>query len=100
MEEMFMNRKADKKQVFAGLIVVMVLLFVLGLILVLASTSMGMKTAQTEVQRNGGSMDTAMYQYILENAAESYRIAGAILAMISGVGLLLAGMVNYKQKKS
>lgn len=100
MEEMFMDRKPDKEQVFAGLIVVLILLFVLGLILVLASTSIGLKTAQAEIQRNGGSMDTAMYQYILNSAAESYRIAGAILALISGVGILLAGMESYRKRKS
>ena len=100
MEEMFMDRKPDKKQMFAGLLVVLVLLFVLGLILILASTSIGQKTAQIEIQRNGGSMDTMMYQYFLNGAAASYRVTGAILSLISGVGVLLAGMLNYLQRKN
>ena len=41
-----------------------------------------------------------MYQYIMTNTAESYRIVGAILALITGVGALLAGYVGYKQKKA
>ena len=35
----------------------------------------------------------------MTNTAENYRIVGAILALISGVGLLLAGVANDRQKK-
>ena len=69
--EMFLDQKPDKKQ-----------------------------TYNAELTKNGGLMDTAMYQYIMTNTAESYRIVGAILALITGVGALLAGYVGYKQKKA
>ena len=39
------------------------------------------------------------YNYIMTNTAENYRIVGAILALISGVGLLLAGVANDRQKR-
>jgi hypothetical protein len=96
--EMFLDQKPDKKQTYTGVMVVLILLFVLGLVLVLASATIGLSTANAELTKNGGSMDTAMYQFVLTNAAESYRIVGAILALITGVGALLAGMVGYKQK--
>lgn len=97
--EMFIDQKRDKKQTYTGVLVVLILLFILGLILVLVSAAVGISTANAEMVKNGGSMDTAMYQYITSNTAESYRIVGAILSMITGVGALLAGMVGYKQRK-
>ena len=98
--EMFMDQKPDKRQTYTGVMVVLVLLFVLGLVLVLTSATIGLSTASAELAKNGGSMDTAMYQYIMSNTAESYRIVGAILALITGVGALMAGFAGYKQKKA
>ena len=98
--EMFIDQKADKKQTYTGVMVVLVLLFVLGLVLVLTSASIGLSTASAELAKNGGSMDVTMYQYIMSNTAESYRIVGAILSLITGVGALLAGFAGYKQKKA
>ena len=98
--EMFMDRKPDKKQTYTGMMVVLVLLFVLGLVLVLTSATIGLSTANAELAKNGGSMDTAMYQYIMSNTAESYRLVGAILAVITGVGALLAGWAGFQQRKA
>lgn len=99
MEEMFMKEPKDPKKVYTGILVVLVLLFVLGLVLVLTSAAIGLSTAHTEVAKNGGSLDTTLYNYIMTNTAENYRIVGAILALISGVGLLLAGVANDRHKK-
>ena len=98
--EMFIDQKPDKKQTYNGVMVVLVLLFVLGLVLVLTSATIGLTTANAELTKNGGSMDSTMYQYIMSNTAESYRIVGAILAIITGVGALMAGFVGYKQSKN
>ena len=98
--EMFLDQKPDKKQTYTGMMVVLVLLFVLGLVLVLTSATIGLSTANAELAKNGGSMDTAMYQYIMSNTAESYRLVGAILAVITGVGALLAGWAGFQQRKA
>jgi hypothetical protein len=98
--EMFIDQKPDKKQTFTGLIVVLVLLFVLGLLLTLTSATIGLSTANAELAKNGGSMDTAMYQYIMSNTAESYRLVGAILAVITGLGAIMSGVAAYIQKKA
>lgn len=97
--EMFLDQKPDKKQTYSGMVVVLVLLFVLGLVLVLTSATIGLSTANAELAKNGGSMDTAMYQYVMSNTAESYRLVGAILAVITGVGALLAGWAGFMQRK-
>ena len=98
--EMFIDQKPDKKQTFTGLIVVLVLLFVLGLLLTLTSATIGLSTANAELAKNGGSMDTAMYQYIMSNTAESYRLVGAILAVITGLGAIMSGFAAFIQKKA
>ena len=98
--EMFLDQKPDKKQTYTGVMVVLILLFMLGLVLVLTSATIGLSTANAEMAKNGGVMDAAMYQYIMSNTAESYRIVGAILSLITGVGALLAGLVGYKQKNA
>jgi len=98
--EMFIDQKPDKKQTFTGLIVVLVLLFVLGLLLTLTSATIGLSTANAELAKNGGTMDTAMYQYIMSNTADSYRLVGAILAVITGLGAIMSGVAAYIQKKA
>ena len=100
MEEMFMKEKQDPKKVYTGVLVVLVLLFVLGLVLVMTSAAIGLSTAHAEVVKNGGSLDTTLYNYIMTNTAENYRIVGVIVSLISGVGVLLAGVANYRQKKA
>lgn len=97
--EMFIDQKLDKKHTYSGIMVVLVLLFVLGLVLTLSSASIGQSTASAELMKNGGTMDTSMYQYIMTSTAESYRLVGAILSIISGVGALMAGFADYKQRK-
>lgn len=98
--EMFIDQKPDKKHLFTGVVVVLVLLFVMGLLLTLTSATIGLSTANAELAKNGGSMDSAMYQYIMSNTAESYRIVGAILAVITGIGAIMAGVAGYLQKKA
>lgn len=98
--EMFIDQKPDKAKTYTGVMVVLILLFLLGLVLVLTSATIGLSTANAELAKNGGSMDTAMYQYIMSNTAESYRLVGAILAIITGVGALLSGWVGYQQRKA
>ena len=100
MEEMFMKEKQDPKKIYTGVLVVLVLLFVLGLVLVMTSAAIGLSTAHAEVVKNGGSLDTTLYNYIMTNTAENYRIVGAILALTSGLGLLLAGIANDRKKKT
>ena len=97
--EMFIEQKPDKKHTYSGIMVVLVLLFVLGLVLTLSSASIGQSTASAELMKNGGTMDTSMYQYIMTSTAESYRLVGAILSIISGVGALMAGFADYKHRK-
>ena len=41
-----------------------------------------------------------MYQYIMSNTAESYRLVGAILAVITGLGAIMSGVAAYIQNKA
>ncbi len=97
--EMFMDQKSDPQKTYVGMMVVLVLLFVLGLLLVLTSATIGLSTANAELIKNS-TLDTGMYQYIMTNTAESYRIVGAILAIITGIGALMAGWAEFMQRKA
>ena len=92
------NQVSEKKSNSKTILGVLVAVFILGLVLTLLSTSIGISAARAALMNNNGSMDTMMYEYIMSNTALSYSIVGAILALISGVGALLAGFANYKKK--
>ena len=92
------NQVSEKKLNSKTILGILVAVFVLGLVLTLLSTSIGISAARTALMNNNGSMDTMMYEYIMSNTALSISIIGAILALISGVGALLAGVAAYQKK--
>jgi len=92
------NQASEQKHASKTVFLVLVVVFILGLVLTLLSTSIGISAARAALMNNNGSMDTMMYEYIMSNTALSYSIVGAILALISGFGALLAGFATYKKK--
>lgn len=92
------NQASEQKHSSKTVFLVLVVVFILGLVLTLLSTSIGISAARAALMNNNGSMDTMMYEYIMSNTALSYSIVGAILALISGVGALLAGVAAYQKK--
>ena len=92
------NQSSEQKRASKTVFLVLVAVFILGLVLTLLSTSIGISAARAALMNNNGSMDTMMYEYIMSNTALSYSIVGAILALISGVGALLVAFVTYQKK--
>ena len=96
---MLLEQKATPSKTNIGsFVVVFVLLFVLGVALVLSSTSIGLSAAQTAVQNNGGSMDTMQYQFIITSTTQNYQIVGGALALLAGLGALLGMNQSLKRK--
>ncbi|MEN6594853.1 MAG: hypothetical protein ABFC31_07920 [Clostridiaceae bacterium] len=96
---MLLEQKATPNKTNIGaIVVVFVLLFVLGVALVLSSTSIGLSAAQTAVQNNGGSMDTVQYQFIITSTTQNYQIVGGAIAILSGLGALLGMNQVLKHK--
>ncbi len=87
-----------KKKFFIATFMLLVLLFVAGIIIVLCATAIGENAGYIAITRNGGSMDTSMYQLTIQSSITSAQIAGAIISVISGLGGIMAGMLLYKEK--
>ncbi len=88
-----------KKTFFTVTLMLLAALFVAGIIIVLSATSIGQNAGYAAITRNGGSMDTSMYQLTIQSAISSAQIAGGIIAGISGLGALMTGMLLYKEKE-
>lgn len=67
--------------------VVAVLVALVGLWLVLQSTTLGLSTANSFLRSQGGNMDAANFRSVMEGAMASYRLLGAVLL---GVGTFRA----------
>ncbi len=76
-------------------VVIGVILFVIGVILLMSSTSLGLVIAHNTIISNGGAMDTQMYYWILQSNALNFRILGTILAV---VGVFLVIYTRYTTK--
>ncbi len=67
-----------------------VLLFVVGFIMLLSATNIGIDMANDAIKTNGGSMDTEMYYLIMHSSTLSLQIAGAVGSLFGGVATLMA----------
>lgn len=76
------------------LLAICVVLFVVGMFVLLNSVNIGMSFASKAIQQNGGSMDTAQYNFIMQYNMLVYLICGGICSLIGGLGALIFG---YKQ---
>ncbi len=67
---------------------IFVALFVVGLTLILTASSRGQNNGNTALRRHGGSMETVLYNRVIEESTTDYRIAGVIMAVIGGYGMV------------
>lgn len=92
------QRATPSKMNVGAIIVIFVLLFVLGVALVLSSTSIGLSAANTEIQKYGGSMDTMQFEFIITSTTQNYQIVGGAIALLSGLGALIGMNQVFKRK--
>lgn len=62
--------------------------FVIGLIVLINSTTLGDHETSNIVKAYGGSMDTNKYLIYLEQSIIKYRFVGSILSILGGLGVL------------
>ncbi len=67
--------------------IVAILVALVGLLLVLQSTLLGLNAANSFLRSQGGSMDAANFRSVMDGAIASYPLLGAVLL---GVGLFHA----------
>jgi hypothetical protein len=63
-------------------------IFIVGMIILMNSTSLGDNEVSGMIRANGGSMDTGTYLVYLEQSIVKYRFMGSILSVLGGLGIL------------
>lgn len=86
-----------KKKFAKNALLVMIVLTILGLTFIFSSGTIGQNTGSSAIASNGGSMDTNIYERIIDSTTTSFQIGGAILSLIGGFGILLCGYALYKE---
>jgi len=80
--------KTKSAKLFA---VCMWLAFAAGLILIFCAPSAGQSAGDRAMRQNGGIIDTAQYERVIDGTTATFRLAGAILSLVGGGGAV-AGM--------
>lgn len=63
--------------------------FVIGMIILINSITLGNHDVSGTMKAHGGSMDTNTYLIYLEQCIIKYRFIGSILSVLGGLGLIL-----------
>ena len=61
-----------KKKFVNRVLVAMGTMFIVGLILIFSSSSMGRMAGESAIQNNGGSMDTDQFERVMNETTTSY----------------------------
>lgn len=77
--------------------VITVALFAIGIVFILTATSMGHKKGEEAIRKNGGSMETARYNRIIETSTLDFRTAGTVIGLVGGLGMISIGITIYKE---
>ena len=72
-------------------------LFIIGMMFIFSAPSKGIKAGDKAITRNGGSIDTSVYQHFIDSTTTSYHIGGAICSSIGAVGILGSAYFYCKQ---
>lgn len=86
-----------KKYIAKMAMLLLVALFLGGMVLILTATSMGQKKGEAAIRKNGGSMETDRYYRIIEYSTQDYRIAGIVMGLVGGLGMVYLGSEIYKE---
>lgn len=71
-------------------------ILLLGLITIMSSLDLGDAEMIRIMSRAGGEMDTGTYLVYLAQSIAKYRLIGAILASLGGIGLLINTHLSIK----
>jgi hypothetical protein len=97
-EEMLVN-KASKAIGLTEKLLIFGAVFVIGIIILMSSISLADIEMSKIMASHGGSMDTNKYLIYLEQAVIEYRTLGAILSLLSGLGVLMNTRVGQMRNK-
>ena len=69
-------------------VIIFGVIFIAGIIILINSIKLGDNEVSSIMKANGGSMDTNTYLIYLEQSITKYRLIGAILSALGGLGVL------------
>jgi len=75
----------------------MVIAFIIGIMLIFSSVTIGQSIGDNAIRRNGGSMDTSRYERIIDANTLNFRTVGLVVSLVGGIGMLLSGYALYKE---
>lgn len=73
------------------IMIVGVILFLAGIVLILAAPNIGIVMADHAIQSRDGALDSDTYYYIMKSSALSCQMAGAVCSLAGGIGAALSG---------
>uniref|UniRef100_UPI004056FCCE hypothetical protein n=1 Tax=Acetatifactor sp. TaxID=1872090 RepID=UPI004056FCCE len=86
------------KQYSKVMCVIGTIFFVVGIVVLLSAVNLGMDAANIAIQKNGGSMETERFYYIMQSTANTYMIGGSIVSVIGGLASIVFGYQLVKEK--
>ena len=89
-----------RKKIALSILIVMCVFFIVGLVLVFKAPSIGERTGVTAVHKNGGYLDTELFDKIVNSTTTSYRIGGVIFSLVGGCGLVVIGNAFVKKYRA
>lgn len=83
------DKKMPKVIGLAGRTLIFGAIFVIGIIILISSTSLADTEMAIIMKAHGGSMDTSYYLIYLEQSIIKYRTLGCVLSILGGLGVLI-----------
>lgn len=71
--------------------------FIIGMILIFSSPTIGQKIGYHALTSGGGMMNTSEYEMVIKSNTDSFRVGGLVLSLIGGLGSLASGYVLYNE---
>ena len=88
-----------KEKIAKNSLIVTGIAFVVGIILIFLSASIGQRLGYNAIQSNGGSMETSAYERIIAANTDNFRMGGLVISLVGGFGALLSGYALYTEMK-
>ena len=85
-----------KKKITIVALILMCALFIVGLMLIFSSSSIGEAAGNAFIQSQHGTYFNDQVNRIIESTTTSYQMGGLVISLIGGFGLLISGYVLLK----
>lgn len=85
-----------KKQILRKMLTIMCVCFIIGLVIIFTAPLVG-RAIGDAVMRHYGVMDMSHYEQIVATNTTSFQLAGLVISLVSGLGLVVGGYARYQE---